>query len=145
MWLHNGEEIKSTQDLGPDIYGFVYRITNIASGKFYIGKKILFTNRKKRLTKKELAELEPRKGKKPTFKRDIQESNWKDYYGSSKTLLAEINLVGKLEFKREILTLCKTKKQLTYWEVYHQCINNVLLIDSYNDNVLSKFFRKDLE
>jgi hypothetical protein len=145
MWLYNGKEIKSTEDLDPDIYGFVYRITHISSGKFYIGKKILFTNRKKRLTKKELAELEPKKGKKPTFKRDIQESNWKDYYGSSKTLLAEINTLGKLEFKREILTLCKTKKQLTYWEVYHQCVNNVLLIDSYNDNILSKFFRKDLE
>lgn len=145
MWLYNGKEIKSTEDLDPDIYGFVYRITHISSRKFYIGKKILFTNRKKRLTKKELAELEPKKGKKPTFKRDIQESNWKDYYGSSKTLLAEINTLGKLEFKREILTLCKTKKQLTYWEVYHQCVNNVLLIDSYNDNILSKFFRKDLE
>jgi len=145
MWLYNGKEIKSTEDLDPDIYGFVYRITHISSGKFYIGKKILFTNRKKRLTKKELAELEPKKGKKPTFKRDIQESNWKDYYGSSKTLLAEINTLGKLEFKREILTLCKTKKQLTYWEVYHQYVNNVLLIDSYNDNILSKFFRKDLE
>lgn len=145
MWLHNGKEIKSTEDLGPNIYGFVYRITHLPTGKFYIGKKILFTNRKKKLTKKELAELEPKKGKKPTFKRDIQESNWKDYYGSSKTLLAEINLLGKLEFKREILTLCKTKKQLTYWEVYHQCVNNVLLVDSYNDNVLSKFFRKDLQ
>jgi hypothetical protein len=145
MWLYNGKEIKSTEDLDPDIYGFVYRITHISSGKFYIGKKILFTNRKKRLTKKELAELEPKKGKKPTFKRDIQESNWRDYYGSSKTLLAEINTLGKLEFKREILTLCKTKKQLTYWELYHQCVNNVLLIDSYNDNILSKFFRKDLQ
>jgi hypothetical protein len=145
MWLYNGKEIKSTEDLDPDIYGFVYRITHISSGKFYIGKKILFTNRKKRLTKKELAELEPKRGKKPTFKRDIQESNWRDYYGSSKTLLAEINTLGKLEFKREILTLCKTKKQLTYWELYHQCVNNVLLIDSYNDNILSKFFRKDLQ
>jgi hypothetical protein len=144
MWLYQDKEVTEIQDLGSDTYGFIYKIEDNKTGKIYIGKKILFTNRKKKLTKKELAEIEPKKGRKPTFKRDIQESNWKDYYGSSKTLLEEINKRGKLDFRREILRLCKTKKQLTYWELHFQCINQVLLIDSYNDNILSKFYRKDL-
>lgn len=144
MWFYQEKEVNDIQDLGSDVFGFVYRITNTSNGKLYIGKKILFTNRKKRLTKKELAEIEPKRGKKPTFKRDIQESNWKDYYGSSKTLLEDIKVYGKLLFRREILKLCKHKKQLTYWEIHYQCKYDVLLIDSYNDNILSKFFRKDL-
>ena len=145
MWFYKEKEIKDLQDIMPGVYGFVYKITDTATGKIYIGKKILFSNRKKRLTKKELAEIEPKRGKKPTFKRDIQETNWKDYYGSSKPLLEEINKRGKLDFKREIIIFCNTKKQLTYWEIHHQCINKVLLVDSYNDNILAKFYRKDLE
>lgn len=145
MWFYESKEVTNIEDFGSETFGFIYKITDLQNGKIYIGKKILFTNRKKRLTKKELAELEPRKGKKPTFKRDIQESNWKDYYGSSKSLLAEIEKRGeKLSFRREVLKLCKTKKQLTYWEIHYQCKYEVLLIDSYNDNILSKFYRKDL-
>ena len=52
---------------------------------------------------------------------------------------------GNIEdkFKREILTICKTKKQLTYYEVMHQVKEDVLFIDSYNDNILAKFHRRD--
>jgi len=144
MWLYKGEKIKNVKTLGSDIHGFVYKITDLKLNKIYIGKKILFTNRKKRLTKKEQLDNWSGKGRKPRFKREIKESNWLDYYGSSKTLLEEINRRGELEFRREILILCKSKKSLTYWEIHHQCINNVLLIDSYNDTILGRFFKKDL-
>ena len=144
MWFYQGKEVNDIQDLGSDIFGFVYQITNTLNGKIYIGKKALFTDRKKRLTKRELAEIEPKKGKKPIFKREVQESNWKAYYGSSKLLLEDLKLHGKLVFRREILKLCKNKKQLTYWQVHYQCINNVLLNDSYNESILGKFFHKDL-
>jgi len=38
-----------------------------------------------------------------------------------------------------------TKKQLTYFEMYYQMRENVLHVDSYNDNILGKFFRKDFD
>ena len=124
--------------------GFVYRITNIRSGKFYIGRKILFSNTKKKLTKTELSELSG-PGRKPISKRVIKESNWKDYWGSNKTILEEIKAEGVSPFRKEIIKFCFNKKQLTYWEMHYQCVENVLLTDkSYNDNVLAKFFRRDL-
>ena len=124
--------------------GFVYKITNIKTGKFYIGKKSLYSNIRKKLTKKELAELSG-PGRKPTKKLVTSESNWLVYWGSNKGILQEIKEEGTDHFRKEILKFCFNKKQLTYWEVHYQCINEVLLTDkSYNDNVLAKFFRKDL-
>jgi len=124
--------------------GFVYKITNIQTEKFYIGRKSLFSNTKKKLTKAEKA-LQTGPGRKPTSKRVIAEYNWINYWGSNKTILQEIKEGGTINFRKEILKFCYNKKQLTYWELYHQCINNVLLRDDcYNDNVLAKFFRKDL-
>ena len=144
MWFYQGKQVTEIGDMPEGTCGFIYKITNLQTGKIYIGKKILLSNRKKKLTKKELAELEPKRGKKPTFKRDIQESNWKVYYGSCKPLLEEIKVKGELEFRREILKFCSTKKQVSYWEMHYQCLHSVLLEDTYNDNILSKFFRKDL-
>ena len=124
--------------------GFIYKITNTKTGRFYIGKKSLYSNTKKKLTKKELAEYKG-PGKKPTKKLVTKESNWKDYWGSNKQILEEIKQGKQEEFKKEIIKFCFNKKQLTYWEMHFQCVENVLLTDkSYNDNILAKFFTKDL-
>jgi hypothetical protein len=137
-------EYDSVEKFPQGCVGFIYKITNLKSGKFYIGRKSLFSNTKKKLTKKELAE-HTGPGKKPTKKLVTKESDWENYWGSNKTLLQEIKDNGSSHFRREILKFCFNKKQLTYWEVHFQCINEVLLTDkSYNDNVLAKFFRKDL-
>ena len=48
--------------------------------------------------------------------------------------------------KLEILRFCKGKKALTYYELQEQFSHNVLGDElSLNDNLLGKFFRKDLE
>jgi hypothetical protein len=138
------EEYGSVDKFPENCIGFVYKITNIKTGKFYIGKKSLYSNVKKKLTKKELAEMTG-PGRKPTKKLVTSESNWLDYWGSNKGILQEIKEESTDSFRREILKFCFNKKQLTYWEVHFQCVNEVLLTDkSYNDNVLAKFFRKDL-
>ena len=138
------KEYDSVDKFPENCIGFVYKITNIKTGKFYIGKKSLYSNVRKKLTKKELAELS-RPGRKPTKKLVTSESNWLVYWGSNKGILQEIKEEGTDSFRKEILKFCFNKKQLTYWEVHYQCINEVLLTDrSYNDNVLAKFFRKDL-
>ena len=124
--------------------GFVYKITNIKSGKFYIGRKSIYSTTKKKLTKTELAE-HTGPGKKPKSKMVTKESNWISYWGSNKTILEEIKAEGLAPFRKEILKFCYNKKQLTYWEMHYQCVESVLLTDkSYNDNVLAKFFRRDL-
>ena len=137
-------EYDSVDKFPENCIGFVYKITNIKTGKFYIGKKSLFSNVRKKLTKKELAEYSG-PGRKPTKKLVTSESNWIDYWGSNKGILQEIKEEGTDNFRKEIIKFCFNKKQLTYWEVHYQCVNEVLLSEkSYNDNVLAKFFRKDL-
>lgn len=128
-----------------DNFGFVYKITNLTDGKFYIGKKVFWNNKKHKLTKKQLAE-QTGPGRKPTFEVIKTESDWKTYWGSNKQLLADIKILGEDHFECLILQVCKTKKQLTYYEMHYQCKFECLVspLMSYNDNILGKFFTKDL-
>jgi len=135
MWLYKDKEINSIEDMPADTFGFVYLVTHTPSGKKYLGKKQLISNRT----------LPPLKGSKR--KRKIQkESDWKTYYGSQsevKQLVKESQ--DMLEFVREIIIFTSTKKQLTYFETKLQFVNEVLENDEYlNSNILGKFFRKDL-
>ena len=124
-------------------YGFVYIITNLETNKFYIGKKAFIHNKKKKLTKKEIAE-HTGVGRKPTTRVNKVDSGWKSYYGSSKELLSDVKLLGEDKFERVILHLAKNKKQLTFFELQEQIVYNVLFIEgSYNDNIAGKYFRKD--
>jgi hypothetical protein len=138
---------KCREEINPEKYfGFIYKITNKETGKFYIGKKVYWHNKKKKLTKKQLAELLPTLGRKPTHEVVRVESDWKTYWGSNKQLLADIKQYGEDKFECWIFKQCLTKKQLTYWEMHYQCKEEVLINSnkSYNDNILGKFFTKDL-
>jgi len=126
-----------------DWFGFVYVIKNKVTGRIYVGKKVFWNNLKKKLTKTELAE-QVGPGRKPTHKRVTKESNWITYWGSNKELLADIKELGEENFERRILKLCKSKKELTYYELHYQCKEEVLLTNTYNDNILGKFYRRDL-
>jgi len=135
----------STEEFMPEEYfGFVYKITNLQSGKFYIGRKQLSSTTTKALTKTELLELSDKRMSKK--KKVTKESNWKNYWGSNKDLLNDVKELGKENFKREIVKLCRTKKELTYYEMHYQCTYGVLLLPelTYNDNILGKFFPRDL-
>jgi len=136
---------KSWDVISPEkYYGFVYKITNKITGKFYVGKKAFWHNKKHKLTKKQLAE-QSGPGRKPTHEIVQVESDWKTYWGSSKELLADIKQYGEENFERWVFVQCKTKKQLTYYELHYQCNEGCLISkNSYNDNILGKFFRKDL-
>jgi len=128
-----------------DNYGFIYKITNLTDGKFYVGKKVFWNNKKHKLTKKQLAE-QTGPGRKSSHEIIRTESDWKTYWGSNKQLLADIKTLGEDHFECLILQICKTKKQLTYYEMHYQCIFGCLVSSSlsYNDNILGKFFTKDL-
>ena len=143
-WLYKGNKIEDISQFPENTYGFVYIVTHTPTNKSYIGKKVLYHNKKTKLGKKEIA-IQTGPGRKPTTKIVTKESDWKTYYGSEieiKKLLAE----GKHnEFERVILKLVDNKKLLTYFEVKHQFIYEVLEHpnDWFNNNILGKFFSKD--
>jgi hypothetical protein len=151
MWIYKDKKIEKIEDFGNiPPYGFIYKITNIETGKFYIGKKQLISITNKKLGKKELIAIkEERKlnkiqGKQPTKKQIVQESNWLDYWGSCKPLLEEIKILGKEKYKREIIQIAQNTKQLSYYETLYQMSENVLQReDSFNDNIAGKWYRKD--
>lgn len=143
MWLYNNNTISSLSDLGEnEPFGFVYKITNLTNGKFYIGKKNIYSKVNKPITKKELGEIKG-PGRKPKKKLVIKEADWINYVGSNKTLVDDIKNLGKENFKKEILRLCYSSKELTFWESCYQFKLDVLFVDSYNDNIAAKHFRSD--
>ena len=146
-WLYQHKEISSLDDIlkiEPNAIGFIYKITNRGLNKdhdkFYIGKKALEHHRKTKITKKEKLTTGTRK----KSKRISKDSGWLDYYGSSLELKADIKKYGVKNFKREILTFCTSKKELSYRELEMQVKLDVLVENSYNGNVAGKFYRKDL-
>jgi len=132
-WYFKGSPFLS-KDIG-DNFGFVYLITNLENGRRYIGRKYFWSFRTP-------------KGKKRKVK---QESDWKKYYGSCPELKEDIEKTGnRIFFKREILSLHKTKGRTNYEETRQLFINGVLTesLDTggpayYNSNILSRYFRKD--
>ena len=100
---HHWLVYKKDEEFVPNLdkFGFVYLITNLHSGKGYIGCKQYFVTRK---------------GKKV-------ESNWKVYTGSSKYLNEDIKKLGKKNFRFQIIGEYKNKRSLRYYECYYQMIN----------------------
>lgn len=137
-------EFNTIEDFPSQAVGFIYKITNIATSKFYIGRKVLYNNTSKTLTKKEIAEWD-KPGRVPRKRKIVKESDWLSYHGSNKLLNLERKEFGDDIFTREIIQLCFSKKQLTYYEVYWQMYYKVLHIDSYNDNIQGRFYRKDVQ
>tara|TARA_B100000131_G_scaffold53434_1_gene48260 strand:+ start:403 stop:840 length:438 start_codon:yes stop_codon:yes gene_type:complete len=131
-WTYQGTTFTSA-DID-DLFGFVYRITNLTNGRKYIGRKYFWQKRK------------PRGG----GRRRTSESNWKTYYGSSKELAEDRKLLGNENFKREILSVHRTPGKVNYEETRQLFRYDVLteaLDDGtpmyYNSNVLGRYMRKD--
>jgi len=98
-----------------NFFGFVYKIENNSTGKYYIGKKQC----SKKIKKK------PLKGK--VNKRiTISESDWKTYTGSSNDLNEDILKYGKDNFTFTILKICGSKWELAYEEIKEQIKRDVL-------------------
>ena len=142
MWLHKNKVISKIEDFPKNTFGFIYKITNNETGKFYIGKKQLMSKTNVKLGKKEKAALPTQRGRTPSKKLVVKEADWQNYWGSNKPLLEELKS-HKDKFTREILMVCSNKKMLTYWEAAYQIKLDVLLIDSYNETVLGHYYKKD--
>ena len=125
MWTYEDKPLTEI----PDGYeAFVYCITCIPTGRKYIGKKLFkFT----RTTKK--------KGKR--VKKQV-DSDWQDYYGSNKELLAEVEVLGKDKFIREVIRLCKTKGEASYFEAKEQFDRDALIREDYYNSWIMVRVRK---
>lgn len=121
-WTFNNKPFETIPDDCKAI-GFVYCITNINTGKRYIGKKNFYATR----TKLKTVQLKTTGEKKKKKIRTKTESDWMKYYGSSEDLIKDVNQYGSDSFSREILRLCDTKGELSYFEAKYQFDFGVLL------------------
>ena len=122
-WFYQGQLV---EELPEDCIGFVYIITNTLTDKKYIGKKLAKFSK----TTYRTVKLKNGKKKRKRIKGKI-ESDWQEYYGSSPNLTEDINNLGKQNFKREILYLCKSKAECSYIEAREQFNRKVLESDEY--------------
>lgn len=141
MWIYKNNLISSIEDVPENAVGFVYVLTNEQTGKKYIGKKYLYSERKKALTKKEISELINKRLKK--WKMVKKESDWLTYNSSSEEIKKDIE--AGHTFCKEIIEFTYSKIQTTYLEVKLQFVNNVLESDGwYNNNINSSWFRGNI-
>ena len=154
-WTYKGQPITELKDMPEGTHGFIYKITNGETGEYYIGKKQVVSVRKRNFGKKEIASLVDKRMKK--YEMVEKESDWKQYRSSNSTVKSwfieneralkegrneDIN--DRIELR--ILRFCSNKKSLTYYELQEQFSHDVLGDESaLNDNLLGKFYRKDLE
>jgi hypothetical protein len=117
---------KPLEEIPEGFIGFVYLITNLKSGQKYIGKKLAQFKKTK----------PPLKGKK-LKRRTTVESDWRDYWGSSERLQADVNTLGPENFTREILYLCKSKAEMSYLEAREQFERRVLETDDYYNGIIN--------
>ena len=117
---------KIVEEISEEYIGFVYLITNLTNGKKYIGKKLA----KFKVTKK------PLKGKK-NKRRSTKESDWRDYWGSSDNLNADVEHLGPENFTREILYYCTSRGELSYLEAKEQFDREVLKTDEYYNGIIN--------
>ena len=154
-WVYQGRVITSIKDMPEGTYGFIYEVIYKPTDVRYIGKKVLYFERNKRLGKKALKLLQEERakqglrGRTPIKQKVITESDWKDYFGSQKEIvtLSKKDNCSK-NWEKRILEFVPNKKLLTYYETKYLFKNDVLenqYSAHINDNILGKFFRKDFD
>ena len=131
MWIYFNENtldmmnINSIEDMPNGVVGFVYKIYNMKTRQFYIGKKILQHKRT----------LPPLKGKKRK-RTKLVESDWKKYMGSSDISKTwnESDCIKTIEY------FCFNKTMMSYYE-NREIFENFEREGCINNNVLGKFYK----
>jgi len=129
MWIYNNKEVMALPD---DVIGFVYIITHTTTGKQYIGKKLAKFKRTR-------TKMHTQKNGKRVKKKIVSyvDSDWLTYWGSCEQLTTDIALFGKDRFTREILRVCYSKAECSYWEAKEQFYNGVLESNAWYNGQIS--------
>ena len=122
-WTYKGNHV---DEIPEGIEAFVYLITNLKNNKKYVGKKLTL----KKITRP------PLKGRK-NKRRSKVESDWRDYWGSSDHLIADVEKIGPENFTREILYLCQSRGLMSYLEAREQFNRRVLETDEYYNGIIN--------
>lgn len=110
-WTYQGKEITEL----PECVGFVYLITNLITGRQYIGKKLA------KFSKTSVRTVKLKNGEKKKKKtRSKVDSDWQTYWSSSPEVKADVAALGEDKFRREILYYCDSKGTLSYVEAREQ-------------------------
>jgi hypothetical protein len=117
MWYYYNTAAEFNLEDAEGYFGFVYLITHNPTGRKYIGKKFF--------TKAATRQI---KGKKKKIRKT---SDWETYWGSNIELQAEVTKNGEEQYTREILHLCKSRSECSYWETFEIFSRQALLSDSY--------------
>ena len=127
MWFYKGEVLDSIPE---GAIGYVYSILNDLTGRKYLGKKNFYFSKTKQI-----------KGKKKKFK---VESDWQNYYGSSEELKSDVEIFGRENFYRDILRICYTKAEFSYYEAKAQFDTDCILKpDEYYNSWISVRVRRE--
>ena len=82
----------------------------------------------------------------PTWYDGQLQTDWQDYFGSNDEVKLLVEQSGRERFKREIIRLCKTKGEMTYFEMKEQIDRKVLFDDKYyNEFIGGKIHSKHLK
>ena len=127
-WYYEDKPYDDTPD---EYQGFVYVITELDTNKKYLGKKNFW---------------KPKNSKRARRVRTRTESDWREYYGSNKELQLLVESRGESNYKREIIRLCKTKGEMSYFEAKAQFDNGVLFSDEwYNEFIGCKIHSRHIK
>jgi hypothetical protein len=135
MWHYQGKQFDPDEDFLKTYQGFVYEITELSTGKKYIGKKFFWKPKILPITK-------TRKRR----QRTTVQSDWREYFGSNQELKLLIEHTGVDNYHRNILVLCRNKSECAYWEAKIQFEKDVLLRNEYyNEFIGCKINAKNLK
>ena len=126
MWYYNNKPYTPTPEELELLVGFVYLITEKSTGKKYIGKKLFWSARTK----------PPKKGLKRKTRYRV-ESNWRDYYSSNKEIQEKVATDGGKMYDRQILRICSSKGECSYFEAKLQFDYDVLLREDFYNGIIN--------
>lgn len=128
-WIFEGRDLQDEDLKG--VYGFLYIITHLPSGRRYLGRKYLTAAATRQVNKKKI--------------KYRKENDWREYYSSSPEIIEQIEREGTSGFKREVILLCATRAQCNYFETMLQHLLGVLHDPLWiNSNISSKYFKKNI-
>ena len=145
-WKYKNKIISEINDMKkyePNVWGFVYMMTlrDKKSNEIkyqYIGKKNIYSKRKRNFGKKEVLQMKDKRSKK--YEYIISESNWKSYISSNNFIKTNYN---SFNISREIILFSTNDMDLKYKEAKEIICQNALEDNNFlNEGVSIRKFKQ---